>query len=129
MHHPPDFHDPRYTNHVFHLHIYLFYDLKHTFYTWYHRFPSMFHVLDFSTATDPSLFIYQSPYNTSYLLLYVDHTIIITTSMTFLHQNTSLLSHYFVITNLGALNYFVSISMYKSLVGFSCLNKSIEMKY
>lgn len=61
--------------------------------------------------------MYHYVVDTTYLLLYVDDTIMITSSTTLLQSITAQLNNEFDMTNLGALSYFLSISATRSSHG------------
>ncbi|GJS19722.1 ribonuclease H-like domain-containing protein [Tanacetum coccineum] len=111
MHQPPGFVDARFPNHVFHLQRSL-YGLKQAPRAWFQRFAGYATRAGFyHSRCDSSLFIYRQGSQVAYLLLYVDD-IILTASSTTLHQQLiDSLHREFDMTDLGALNYFLGISV------------------
>ncbi|KAJ9552720.1 hypothetical protein OSB04_016765 [Centaurea solstitialis] len=75
---------------------------------WYHRFASCALQIGFQNSrSDSSLFIYHSQQTTAYLLLYVDDIILTASSSV----------REFSMMDLGALNYFLGISVVRSSTG------------
>lgn len=117
MHQPAGFRDSQFPDHVCHLQRSL-YGLKQAPRAWYHRFARYALQIGFQNSrSDSSLFIYHSPHATAYLLLYVDDIIITASSSEFLQRTISQLNHEFAMTDLGALNYFLGISVVRSSTG------------
>ncbi|GJX37690.1 ribonuclease H-like domain-containing protein [Tanacetum coccineum] len=109
MHQPPRFTDSAYPDYVCILQKSL-YGLKQTSRAWFHRFASYairacFH----HSKTDSSLFIFHRGPNTAYLLLYVGDIILTAFSTGLLQRIISSLHNEFSMTDLGPLNYFLSI--------------------
>ncbi|GKA44030.1 ribonuclease H-like domain-containing protein [Tanacetum coccineum] len=111
MHRPPSFVDAKFPNHVCHLQRSL-YGLKQAPRAWFQRFagyatrPEFYH-----SRCDSSLFFYRHGSQVTYLLLYVDDIILTTSSTAFLQQLIDSLHRKFDMTDLGALNYFLGISV------------------
>ncbi|GJW24750.1 ribonuclease H-like domain-containing protein [Tanacetum coccineum] len=110
MHQPPGFTDSAHSDYVCLMHKSL-YGLKQAPRAWFQRFSSYAIRAGFyHSKTDSSLFIFHKGTDTAYLLLYVDD-IILTASYTSLMQHIiSSLHAEFAMTDLGPLNYFLSIS-------------------
>ncbi|GKE25256.1 ribonuclease H-like domain-containing protein, partial [Tanacetum coccineum] len=85
---------------------------------WFHRFVTYAIKVRFSPSKrDSSLFIYKCGTDKEFLLIYVDD-IVLTTSSTALLQNIILSLHKeFEMTDLGALNYFLGISITRDTTG------------
>ncbi|KAJ9567043.1 hypothetical protein OSB04_003009 [Centaurea solstitialis] len=117
MHQPPGFRDSQHPDYVCHLQRSL-YGLKQAPRAWYQRFAQYAIRLGFQQSrTDPSLFIYHTASDTSYLLLYVDDIILTASTTDLLRQIITRLSQEFAMTDLGALNYFLGISAIRSPAG------------
>jgi hypothetical protein len=86
---------------------------------WYQRFAFYAHQLGFvASKSDVSLFIYKSDTEVAYILLYVDDIIIITASTpVLLRYLTQQLHSEFAMTDLGALSYFLGISVSRTTSG------------
>ncbi|GJW57399.1 ribonuclease H-like domain-containing protein [Tanacetum coccineum] len=111
MYQPPRFVDYRYPHHVCRLQRSV-YGLKQAPRAWFHRFAAYVTRVGFFTSRcDSSLFIYRSGSDTAYLLIYVDDIVLIASSTTLLHHIISSLHSEFDMTDLGALNYFLGISV------------------
>nr|GEV32347.1 RNA-directed DNA polymerase, eukaryota [Tanacetum cinerariifolium] len=86
MHQPLSFVDPRYPNHVCLLQRSL-YGLKQAHRAWFHRFAAYATRVGFSSSRcDSSLFIYRSGTDTTYILIYVDDVVLISSSTTLLQK-------------------------------------------
>ncbi|GKB14128.1 ribonuclease H-like domain-containing protein [Tanacetum coccineum] len=108
MHQPPGFVDSRYPHHVCLLHRSL-YGLKQAPRAWFQRFTSYATRAGFSPSRcDSSLFIYTQGSQVAYLLIYI---ILTTSSSVLLRQIIDSLHKEFDMTDLGALNYFLGISV------------------
>ncbi|GJT99815.1 ribonuclease H-like domain-containing protein [Tanacetum coccineum] len=111
MHQPPSFVDPRYPHHVCLLKRSL-YGLKQTPRAWFHRFAAYATRVGFSPSRcDSSLFIYRCSVDTTYLLIYVDDIVLTDSSIALLQKIIFSLHKEFDMTDLGALNYFLGISV------------------
>nr|GFC70874.1 ribonuclease H-like domain-containing protein [Tanacetum cinerariifolium] len=110
MHQPPGFVDARFPNHVFHLQRSL-YGLKQAPHAWFQRFAGYATWAGFyHSRCDSSLFICRQGSHVAYLLIYVDGIILTASSPALLQQIIDSLNNEFDMTDLGALNYFLSIS-------------------
>ncbi|GKA27238.1 ribonuclease H-like domain-containing protein [Tanacetum coccineum] len=122
MHQPPGFVDSWYPNHVCRLQRSL-YGFKQAPCAWFHQFAAYATRVGFSPSRcDSSLFIYRSSTDTTFLLIYVDDIVLIASSTTLLQKIIFSLHREFDMTDLGALNYFLGISvkhptLYRSLAG------------
>ncbi|GJT52036.1 ribonuclease H-like domain-containing protein [Tanacetum coccineum] len=117
MHQPPDFVDARFPNHVCHLQRSL-YGLKQAPHAWFQRFAGYATRTGFyHSRCDSSLFIYRQGSQVAYLLLYVDDIILTASSTSLLQQLIDSLHREFDMTDLGALNYFLGISVVRHSTG------------
>ncbi|GJV33707.1 putative reverse transcriptase domain-containing protein [Tanacetum coccineum] len=117
MHQPPGFVDARFPNHVCHLQRSL-YGLKQAPRAWFQRFAGYATRAGFyHSRCDSSLFIYRQGSQVAYLLLYVDDIILTASSTTLLQQLIDSLHREFDMTDLGALNYFLGISVVRHSTG------------
>ncbi|GJW13974.1 ribonuclease H-like domain-containing protein [Tanacetum coccineum] len=71
----------------------------------------------YHSRCDSSLFIYRQSSQVAYLLLYVDDIILTASSTTLLQHLINSLHHEFDMTDLGALNYFLGISVVRHSTG------------
>jgi hypothetical protein len=95
------------------------YGLKQAPRAWYARFAGFLDKLGFVCAkSDTSLFILHRPAGTAYLLLYVDDVVLTASSDKLLHRIIDLLQHEFSLKDLGALHYFLGITVERSRDGF-----------
>ncbi|GKA10031.1 ribonuclease H-like domain-containing protein [Tanacetum coccineum] len=79
---------------------------------WFQRFASYALRVGFSSSrSDSSLFIYQHGSEVAYLLIYFDDIVLTASSMDLLRRIISSLHKEFDMTDLGALNYFLGISV------------------
>ncbi|GKC65167.1 ribonuclease H-like domain-containing protein [Tanacetum coccineum] len=117
MHQPPGFVDSRYPNHVCLLQRSL-YGLKQAPRAWFQRFAGYATRAGFSPSRcDSSLFIYTQGSQVAYLLIYVDDIILTASSPVLLQQIVDSLYKEFDMTDLGALNYFLGISVVRHPTG------------
>ncbi|GJW48521.1 ribonuclease H-like domain-containing protein [Tanacetum coccineum] len=117
MHQPPGFVDARFPNHVCRLQRSL-YGLKQAPRAWFQRFAGYATRAGFyHSRCDSSLFIYRQGSQVAYLLLYVDDIILTASSTTLLQQLIDSLHREFDMTDLGALNYFLGISVVRHSTG------------
>ncbi|GJR90219.1 ribonuclease H-like domain-containing protein [Tanacetum coccineum] len=117
MHQPPGFVDSRYPNHVCLLQRSL-YGLKQAPRAWFQRFAGYATRAGFSPSRcDSSLFIYTQGSQVAYLLIYVDDIILTASSPVLLQQIVDSLHKEFDMTDLGALNYFLGISVVRHPTG------------
>ncbi|GKE31849.1 ribonuclease H-like domain-containing protein [Tanacetum coccineum] len=129
MHQPPSFVDSRYPNHVCLLKRSL-YGLKQAPRAWFQRFTSYVTRAGFSPSRcDSSLFIYTQGSQVAYLLLYVDDIILTASSPVLLQQIVDYLHKEFDMTDLGALNYFLGISVVRHPTGLFCLKRSMLFNF
>ncbi|KAI3729915.1 hypothetical protein L6452_18587 [Arctium lappa] len=111
MHQPPGFRDHHLPNHVCLLKKSL-YGLKQTPRAWYQRFAEYVFTLGFKhNKCDHSLFVYKNGNHTTFLLLYVDDILLITSSSTLRHDFMALLAKEFAMKDLGPFSYFLGISV------------------
>ncbi|KAK8937455.1 hypothetical protein KSP39_PZI012258 [Platanthera zijinensis] len=111
MHQPPGFKEPSRPEHVCHLRKSL-YGLKQAPRAWYHRFASFVATIGFShSKSDHSLFIFRHGHDITYLLLYVDDIILITSTDALRRHLISVLSAEFSMTDLGSLHFFLGIQV------------------
>ncbi|GJV00624.1 ribonuclease H-like domain-containing protein [Tanacetum coccineum] len=117
MHQPFGFIDSWYPNHVCRLQRSL-YGLKQAPHAWYQRFAGYTTRARFyHSHCDSLLFIYRQGSQVAYLLLYVDDIILTSSSTTLLQHLIDSLHREFDMTNLGALNYFLHISVVRHSTG------------
>ncbi|GJW23648.1 ribonuclease H-like domain-containing protein [Tanacetum coccineum] len=98
---------------LLHIHVRLLqrslYGLKRAPQAWFQRFAAYItHVGFYHSRSDSSLFIYKHGTTTTYLLLYVDDIVSIASSKHLLQLIIDSLHHEFSMTDMGALNYFLS---------------------
>ncbi|GKD07157.1 ribonuclease H-like domain-containing protein [Tanacetum coccineum] len=111
MHQPPSFVDARFPNHACRLQRSL-YGLKQALRAWFQRFAGYATRAGFyHSRCDSSLFIYRQGSQVAYLLLYVNDIILTASSTTLLQHLIDSLHREFDMTDLGALNYFLGISV------------------
>ncbi|KAD3066741.1 hypothetical protein E3N88_34621 [Mikania micrantha] len=111
MHQRIGFHHPSYPNHVCRLRKSL-YSLKQAPQAWYKRVTDYVTTMGFHhSSCDHSLFTYRRGRDTTYMLLYVDDIILITSSAVLKQNFLSLLSSEFAMKDLGPLSYFLGISV------------------
>ncbi|KAJ9560362.1 hypothetical protein OSB04_005522 [Centaurea solstitialis] len=105
-------HQLDFPDHVCHLQRSL-YGLKQVPRAWYCHFAKVAARLGFyHSRIDSSLFILHTKKTIAYLLLYVDDIILTASSPHLLHQVISQLTREFSMSDLGALNYFLGISIH-----------------
>jgi hypothetical protein len=108
---PPGFVDTRCPDYVYRLRKSL-YGLKQAPRAWYQRFAHFTHWLRFvASKSDVSLFIYRHEQELAYILLYVDNIVITASTDLLLQRLTQRLHFEFAMTDLGALSYFLGISV------------------
>nr|GEW86274.1 ribonuclease H-like domain-containing protein [Tanacetum cinerariifolium] len=106
MHQPFGFQDPEHPNYR------SLYGLKQAPRSWFQRFAAYIITVGFTPSRcDSSLFIYKQGDDTAFLLLYVDDIVLTTSSDCLLQQIIASLHREFSMTDLGALNYFLGISV------------------
>jgi len=111
MHQPPGFSHPSYPGHVCKLRKSL-YGLKQALRAWYQRFGQHLLLLGFTCSkSDTSLFIFHRRDEYAYLLLYVDDIVLTASSDSLKIEIITALKREFEMTDLGALTYFLGISV------------------
>ncbi|GJW12447.1 ribonuclease H-like domain-containing protein [Tanacetum coccineum] len=116
-HQPPGFVDSRYPYHVCLLQRSL-YGLKQAPRAWFERFAGYATRAGFyHNRCDSSLFIYRQGSQVAYLLIYVNDSILTASSPDLLQHIIASLHNEFDITDLGALNYFLGISIDRTSTG------------
>ncbi|GJX07003.1 ribonuclease H-like domain-containing protein [Tanacetum coccineum] len=119
MYQPPGFVDSRFPHHVCRLQRSL-YGLKQAPRAWFQRFAGYALRVGFtSSRCDSSLFIYQHGTEVAYLLIYVDDIVLTASSTDLLQRIISSLHKEFDLTDLGALNYFLGISVTRDAKGMT----------
>jgi histone deacetylase 1/2 len=114
---PKGFEDPSHPHHVCLLRKSL-YGLKQAPRAWFTRFANFITSVGFvSSKSDTSLFIFHSPTDVAYLLLYVDDIVLTASSDAFLHKIIAALSTEFSMTDLGPLSHFLGISVTRTASG------------
>ncbi|GKC03889.1 ribonuclease H-like domain-containing protein [Tanacetum coccineum] len=127
MHQPPGFVDARFPNHVCRLQRSL-YGLKQAPRAWFQRFACYATRAGFyHSRCDSSLFIYRQGSQIAYLLLYVDDIILTASSIALLQQIIDSLHKEFDMTDLGALNYFLGISVVRHSTGLFLSQKKYAL--
>ncbi|GJV81664.1 ribonuclease H-like domain-containing protein [Tanacetum coccineum] len=128
MYQPPGFVDSRFPHHVFQLQRFL-YGLKQAPRAWFQMFASYALRVGFSSSRcDSSLFIYQHGSEVAYLLIYVDGIVLTASSTDLLRRIISSLHKEFDMTNLGALNYFLGISVIRDSIGMFLSQKKYALE-
>ncbi|GJV39083.1 ribonuclease H-like domain-containing protein [Tanacetum coccineum] len=128
MYQPPGFVDARFPHHVCRLHRSL-YGLKQAPRAWFQRFAGYANRVGFSSSRcDSSLFIYQHGSEVAYLLIYVDDIVLTASSTDLLQRIISSLHKEFDMTDLGALNYFLGISVTRDSTGMFLSQKKYALE-
>ncbi|GJW70281.1 ribonuclease H-like domain-containing protein [Tanacetum coccineum] len=128
MHQPPGFRDPEHPDHVCLLQQSL-YGLKQAPQAWFQRFAAYITTVGFvSSRCDSSLFIYRQGDDTAFLLLYVDDIVLTSSSDRLLQQIISSLHREFSMTDLGALNYFLGVSVTRDSSGMFLSQRKYSME-
>ncbi|GJV04777.1 ribonuclease H-like domain-containing protein [Tanacetum coccineum] len=128
MYQPPGFVDSRFPQHVCRLQRSL-YGLKQAHRAWFQRFAGYALRVRFSSSRcDSSLFIYQHGSEVAYLLIYVDDIVLTASSTDLLQRIISTIHKEFDMTALGALNYFLSISVNHNSTGMFLSQKKYAME-
>ncbi|GJS69000.1 ribonuclease H-like domain-containing protein [Tanacetum coccineum] len=128
MYQPPGFVDAWFPHHVCRLHRSL-YGLKQAPRAWFQRFACYAYRVGFSLShCDSSLFIYQYGIEVAYLLIYVDDTVLTAASTDLLQRIISSLHKEFDMTDLGALNYFLGISVTRDSIGMFLSQKKYALE-
>nr|GFB98736.1 ribonuclease H-like domain-containing protein [Tanacetum cinerariifolium] len=117
MHQHPGFRDLEHPNYVCLLQRSL-YGLKQAPRAWFQRFAAYTTTVGFTPSRcDSSLFIYKQGDDTAFLLLYVDDIVLTASFGRLLQQIITSLHCEFSMTDLGALNYFLGISVTRDSSG------------
>nr|GEU40727.1 ribonuclease H-like domain-containing protein [Tanacetum cinerariifolium] len=128
MHQPYGFVDSRYPHHVCLLQRSL-YGLKQAPRAWFQRFTGYATRARFyHSRCDSSLFNYRQGSQVSYLLIYVDDTILTASCASLLQQIIGSLNNEFDMTDLRALNYFLGIFAYRSPTGLFLSKKKCALQ-
>jgi hypothetical protein len=128
MYQPPGFVDVRFPHHVCQLQRSL-YGLKQAPRAWFQRFANYALRFGFSSSRcDSSLFIYRHGTEVSYLLIYVDDIVLTASSTDLVHRIISSLHKEFDMTDLGALNYFLGISVTRDFKGMFLSQKKYALE-
>ncbi|GJU72942.1 ribonuclease H-like domain-containing protein [Tanacetum coccineum] len=128
MHQPPGFRDPEHPDYVCLLQRSL-YGLKQAPRAWFQRFAAYITTVGFTPSRcDSSLFIYRQGDDTTFLLLYVDDIVLTASSDRLLQQIIASLHREFSMTDLGALNYFLCISLTRDSSGMFLSQRKYAME-
>nr|GEY42758.1 ribonuclease H-like domain-containing protein [Tanacetum cinerariifolium] len=128
MHQPPGFQDLEHLNYVCLLQRSL-YGLKQAPRAWFQRFAAYITTVGFTPSRcDSSLFIYKQGDDTMFLLLYVDDIVLTASSDRLLQQIITSLHREFSMTDLGALNYFLGISVTRDSSGMFLSQRKYAME-
>ncbi|GJS54483.1 ribonuclease H-like domain-containing protein [Tanacetum coccineum] len=96
---------------------------------WFQRFAGYALRVRFSSSrSDSSLFIYPHDFEVAYLLIYVDDVVLTASSTDLLQRFISSLHKEFDMTDLGALNYFLGISITRDSTGMFLSQKKNAME-
>ncbi|GKE82236.1 ribonuclease H-like domain-containing protein, partial [Tanacetum coccineum] len=96
---------------------------------WFQRFACYALRVGFSSSRcDSSLFIYQNGSEVAYLLIYVDDIVLTASSTNLLRRIISSLYKEFDMTDLGALNYFLGISVTRDSTGMFLSQKKYALE-
>ncbi|GJR13864.1 ribonuclease H-like domain-containing protein [Tanacetum coccineum] len=105
------------------------YDLKQAPRAWFQRFAGYATRAGFSPSRcDSSLFIYTQGSQVAYLLIYADDIILTTSFSVLLRQIIDSLHKEFDMTDLGALNYFLGISVVRHSTGLFLSQKKYALQ-
>lgn len=128
MYQPPGFVNVHFPHHVCRLQRSL-YGLKQAPRAWFQRFASYALRVGFSSSRcDSSLFIYRRGTEVAYLLIYVDDIVLTASSTDLIHHIISSLHKEFDMTDLGALNYFLGISVTRDSKGMFLSQKKYALE-
>ncbi|GKE09208.1 ribonuclease H-like domain-containing protein, partial [Tanacetum coccineum] len=128
MYQPSGFVDAKFPHHVCRLQRSL-YGLKQAPRAWFQRFAGYALRVGFSSSRcDSSLFIYHHGSEVAYLLIYVDDIVLTTSSVDLLQRIISSLHKEFDMTDLGALNYFLGISVTRDSKGIFLSQKKYALE-
>ncbi|XP_071708998.1 uncharacterized mitochondrial protein AtMg00810-like [Rutidosis leptorrhynchoides] len=127
MYQPLGFRDKKFPNHMCLLKRSL-YGLKQAPRAWYQRFAVHVSAIGFNhSKCNHSLFVYRKGYDTSYLLLYVDDIILVSSSDKLHDHLLSLLATEFAMKDLGPLSSFLGIHVTRSSKGLFLTQKAYAM--
>jgi hypothetical protein len=128
MYQPPGFRDPFHPDYVCLLQRSL-YGLKQAPRAWFRRFATYIATVSFSPSRcDSLLFIYKQGDDTAFLLLYVDDIVLTASSDGLLQQIIASLHKEFAMTDLGALNYFLGVSVTRDSSGMFLSQRKYAME-
>nr|GEX56333.1 ribonuclease H-like domain-containing protein [Tanacetum cinerariifolium] len=128
MHQPLGFQDLEHPNYVCLLQRSL-YGLEQAPRAWFQLFAAYITTVRFTPSRcDFSLFIYKQGDDTAFLLLYVDDIVLTASSDRLLHQIIASLHREFSMTDLGALNYFLGISVTRDSSGIFLAQRKYDME-
>nr|GEW17340.1 copia protein [Tanacetum cinerariifolium] len=128
MHQPLSFRDPEHPNYVCLLQRSL-YGLKQAPRAWFQRFAAYITTVGFTPSRcDSSLFIYKQGDDTTFLLLYVDDIVLTASTDRLLQQIIASLHREFSMTDLGALNNFLGISVTRDTSGTFLSHRKYAME-
>jgi histone deacetylase 1/2 len=117
MRQPPGYEDPAYPHHLCRLEKAI-YGLKQAPRAWHARLSSVLRMLGFVASTaDSSLFILQRPEVVTFLLVYVDDIIVISSSASAPAQLVKDLRSEFVVKDLGQLHFFLGVEVTRPSAG------------
>jgi histone deacetylase 1/2 len=123
MRQPPGFADPAHPDHLCRL-VKALYGLKQAPRAWHARLGSALRAHGFVPSTaDTSLFLFQRPEVTMYILVYVDDIILVSSSDTVADRLVSSLSTAFAVKDLGKLHYFLGLEVTHDDTGLSLTQK------
>jgi hypothetical protein len=127
MRQPPGFVDPSCPQHLCHLEKAL-YGLKQAPRAWHARLGSVLYTHGFVPSTaDTSLFLFQRPHLTMYLLVYVDDIILISSSESATTRLVTALSADFAMKDLGKLHYFLGLEVTHCDAGLTLTQQKYSM--
>ncbi|XP_071676883.1 uncharacterized protein [Lolium perenne] len=123
MRQPPGFADPDRPAHLCRL-VKALYGLKQAPRAWHARLGTALRALGFIPSTaDTSLFLFQRPQVTMYILVYVDDSILVSSSVTAANRLVSSLRTAFAVKDLGKLHYFLGLEVTHDDTGLSMTQK------
>jgi hypothetical protein len=123
MRQPPGFADPDRPAHLCRL-VKALYGLKQAPRAWHARLGTALRALGFiPSTTDTSLFLFQRPQVTMYILVYVDDIILVSSSVPAADRLVSSLRTAFAVKDLGKLHYFLGLEVTHDDTGLSMTQK------
>ncbi|KAK1645287.1 hypothetical protein QYE76_063092 [Lolium multiflorum] len=123
MRQPPGFADPDRPTHLCRL-VKALYGLKQAPRAWHARLGTALRALGFIPSTaDTSLFLFQRPQVTMYILVYVDDIILVSSSVPAADRLVSSLRTAFAVKDLGKLHYFLGLEVTHDDTGLSMTQK------